>query len=299
MVPQHSPHGEVKSSPVPAELELGSLFHRNKPTFPLPPGFLHRGGGLDERLQRPRGQRQSAVHLLMHHVFRLNAEFEQLKAVAVILRAHQHANLGIFLAHLRHQPRHLGLVRQRDDQHAGLLDARRMQQIEPCGIAIKHLEAKGAQHVHMIGISFQNRHIHPLRHHETSQEIAEAAKSGQDHRRMLINRVGSAFHLAHRRVARGNNAFIHDEQQRRHRHGECHDGHEQLRILRVENLLLRGHRQQCKGKLTALRQRQQPATSGGCRESSAAWQSPTAPASSTRSIQEPKRPRAVVSPRSR
>ena len=171
------------------------------------------------------------------------------------------AELGELGAHLGDELCDFGLICECDDEEAGVLDACGVEEIEPGGIAVEDLEAEFAQHVHVIGIAFEHGDFDALGHHEAADEIAEASETGEDHWSIFIDAVGGALVLAHCGIAWRDDALVDDEEEGRDGHGQGDHSHQEPRNFGFEDLLLDGHRQQSKGELAALgeREREQPA----------------------------------------
>ena len=142
----------------------------------------------------------------------------------------------------------------RDDEDLGLVGLRRAQQIEPRRVAVEHLVAELTDEIDLLGIAFERRERNMVRVEQARDDLADATEAGDDHAwRGTVDEVELArrqLRLAVERRELGAQA----NQQRRRRHRQRDDQHQQIAMRRIEQPVGRGEREHDECEFTALRE---------------------------------------------
>ena len=149
-------------------------------------------------------------------------------------------------------------VIDRQHQHFGAGRTRRAQQIEPGRVAVKHPVAEAAHRFYFFGVVIQHGGGDALRQQHASDDLAVAAKTGNDDRRFL--RLGDFRQRwllgPGLRVARQQQLVHGHQQQRADEHRQRHRANQQRSHFVGKNIGARRRLEHDKGKFAALGQQQ-------------------------------------------
>ena len=128
------------------------------------------------------------------------------------------------------------------------------EQLKPRGVTVENFDPELSDQLNLVGVKVENRRLHSLQMQNSSDDVAEPAKSRQNHRVMLFIDLVSFPFLQPARKTWLNEAFVNREEERRCDHRQGHRRDEQVTDLLVERIALCGERDQYEGKLPALSQ---------------------------------------------
>ena len=196
------------------------------------------------------GLEHFALHLL-------DAQVAQFVPVREVAGTRHDFEVRKMLARQRRNLERCARCIHRQHQHARLGGARRAQQVQARGIAIKNAVAKGARHFQDVDAVVQHRGGNALGQQHARHDLPVAAKPRDQHGRCL--RFGD-FTLG-RRAQRGGKARQHEaveqhQKQRRAQHGQRHRADQQRGHVAWQRPGARGGLEHHKGKFPALRQQQ-------------------------------------------
>ena len=190
--------------------------------------------GLPEQFQHGTGTAQAGLKQFafdLHH-----AAVAQGVPMRHVPRPRHDQQLGKVLAGQVHNFERLLDIVDGHHQNARRGSACRAQQIQSCRVAVEHAVAKCAYRLDHFGIVVQHGGCNPLRQQHAANDLAIAAKAGDDDWRRL--RLGNFRHgvRAAPGIARQQQPVHSDQQQRRDQHRQGHRAYQQRSGLGTENL---------------------------------------------------------------
>ncbi len=153
----------------------------------------------------------------------VDSQLQHLVGVSPIDGAHQQSQLRkVFLGQLT-DCNGFGRISHRHDQQLGLMSPRRIEQIQPIGIAVKHLVAKFAQHIDMPCVVVEDGGPYAMGVQQAADDLTEATKADNEHRVVVIlDLVGFALFVLIL-IATLHEALVEDQEHRSQSHRQGDD----------------------------------------------------------------------------
>ncbi len=139
----------------------------------------------------------------------------------------------------------------RHHQDAGPLRAGGFEQVHAGGVPVEHLEIVLAQELDLVGIVVQHGHADPLRIEQAADDLAKAAKAGDQHG--VVLRRDHVVRAPRQAGQPGRHQPVEDQQeQRRGHHRQRHHQHQQRLGARRQQAGAARHAKHHEGELAAL-----------------------------------------------